>query len=352
MKLFCPGPVMVTPKVKEALANCEIGHRSKMFENILNDLRQKALKLTNANEDYEAVFLSASGSAVNEAVISSVFTKKERVLILSNGVFGKRVQTLMKTYQLNFDVYEEKWGELFDLQTIENILKNNDYTYVFLTHHETSCGLINELDKIGKLCSKYNAKLFVDAVSSFGGETVDMVSDNVDILTSVSGKCVGSTPGVSFVVMKKAIFESLKKREIPNSYLNLSKYYEFLITKNQTPNTPSVSAFNALNIAFDECLETFKGDIYLQLSNYIRDELEKLGVEFLIPRNMMSNTVTSIVASHTIYHKLYDKGYITYLGSSEYNKQVVQIVVMGNLTLDDCKEFIEIFKEIYCSEMV
>ncbi len=347
MKLFCPGPVMLSKSVKKALSECEIGHRSKLFEELFIKLKKELLSLANASSEYDVVCLSASGSAANEAVIASVFNRNDKILVLSNGVFGNRIKMLMNIYNLDFDVFEVPYGNNFNTEEIEKLLKTNKYSYLFFTHHETSCGMINDIKRISLLCYKFNVKVFIDAVSSFGCEDIDLTNDNIDIMTSVSGKCIGSTPGVSYVFIKKTIYQNLNK-QVSNSYLDLSKYYKFSINKNQTPNTPNVSAFNALSSALEEYKDEFKGKRYLVLSNYIRDELETLGVEFLIPRELMSRCVTSIVASKEVYLKLYENGFVTYLGDSNYfNKPVLQICTMGNLTMDDCKDFIKSFKEIY-----
>ncbi len=347
MKLFCPGPVMVSKNVKKSLMECEIGHRSPMFEELYQNIKTNILSLAQANDDYDVVCLSASGSAANEAVIASVFSKNDHILILSNGVFGNRVKTLMEIYSLNFDVYDKSYGEVFNPQEIDTILKQGNYSYVFFTHHETSCGMINEISPISEVCKRHGVRLFIDAVSSFGAEKLDVAFDNIDIITSVSGKCIGATPGVSYIIMKKQIFANLNE-SVNNSYLNLNKYYDFSINKNQTPNTPNVSAFNALNTALSEYNDEFKGQRYLALSNYLRDELERLGVEFLIPRELMSSCVTSIIAPKELYQQLYDNGYITYLGDSRYyDKSIIQITVMGDLSMQDCTEFIQVFSQLY-----
>lgn len=346
MKLFCPGPVMISENVKKSLVSSEIGHRSRAFEELFLNLKQRVLKLSCASSNYDTVFISASGSAINESVIASVFTKNDKLLVLSNGLFGERIAELLETYSINFDIYNQSYGKHFDYEKIIKKLSNNNYSYVFLTHHETSCGMLNNIHEIGMICKKFNVKLFVDAVSSFGAEKIDLCKDNIAIMTSVSGKCVGSTPGASFVVMKKTIFENMCDN-VSFKYLSLKKYYEFSKKKNQTPNTPSVAVFNALNTAFDECISTFKGTLYLQLSNYLRDELEKLGYKFLIDRNLMSSTVTSIIASKDLYDYLYDLGFVTYLGNSEfYNCEFIQITVMGNITKNDCVNLVSALKNI------
>ncbi len=104
MKLFCPGPVMISDNVRDVMYNCEIGHREPNFITVFIELKTNILKLANADNNYDAVILSASGSAVNEAVVASVFNSDDKVLVLSNGEFGRRVVEMLEVYDIDFDI--------------------------------------------------------------------------------------------------------------------------------------------------------------------------------------------------------------------------------------------------------
>lgn len=352
MKLFCPGPVMISENVANALVQNNIGHRSKDFENLFKRIKKNILKITNADNSYEAVILSSSGSSANEAVVASLFTTNDKVLILSNGSFGERISQLMKNYNINHTTISNEWGQPFEIDSLRNHLQNNEYDYMFISHDETSCGLINDLQQLGKLCHEFNIDFFVDCVSSLGSDLVDMKLQNISILTSVSGKAIGAVPGASFVVMKDELFQKMKNNKITSSYLNLYNYYIFSKEKNQSPNTPNINNFQALDVALIECIENNKSSRYKECSNYLRDEFEKMNIEFAIERSLMSNSVTTIKIPITykvedIYTKLYNKGFTTYLTRGIFKEQnCLQICVMGEIYLNDCVEFISTFKSI------
>ncbi len=352
MKLFCPGPVMVSDNVKNAMINTTIGHRSIEFENLFKNIKKNILKFTNAPATFDTVILSSSGSSANEAVIASLFTKQDKILILSNGSFGERINKMMDTYKLNHSIIKNDWGQVFDFDEIDNHLKINSYDYIFISHDETSSGLLNPIEELGKLCKKYNIELFVDCVSSIASDEVDILKQNISILTAVSGKAIGGVPGASFIVMKKELFEKTTQNEINNYYLNLASYYKFSTEKNQTPNTPNITNFLALNTALEECIKEDKSTRYKQCSNYLRDEFEKLNISFVIDRALMANTVTTIILpkerqAKDIYDKLYNLGYTTYLTRGVFSdSNCIQICVMGEIYLEDCIEFIKDFKSI------
>ena len=72
--LFTPGPVNVAKNVRSAIGKEVICHRESDFDNLLLSVENKVLKLfeiKNVN-NYRAVFITGSGTAANEAVLSSV----------------------------------------------------------------------------------------------------------------------------------------------------------------------------------------------------------------------------------------------------------------------------------------
>ncbi|MFV0424591.1 MAG: pyridoxal-phosphate-dependent aminotransferase family protein [Bacilli bacterium] len=352
MKLFCPGPVMISDKVKTAMINTTIGHRSRDFETIFNRIKANILKISNAPSSYETVILSSSGSSANEAVIASLFNKNDKILILSNGSFGERIAKMMHNYCLDFHVIKNNWGEPFDITKLSTHLKTHHYDYLFVSHDETSSGLLNPIDKIGTLCKTHDINMFVDCVSSFISDEVNIIEQNIAIMTGVSGKAIGAIPGASFIVMKKDLFEKTLENNICSSYLNIANYYKFSQEKSQTPNTPNITSFIALDIALIECINDNKQKRYITCSNYLRDEFEAMNIQFLIDRSLMSNTVTTIIlpkhfSAQTVYDMLYNKGYTTYLTRGVFqDKNCLQICVMGEIYLEDCIEFIKEFKNI------
>ncbi len=122
--LFAPGPVLTTDKVKKAALIPDLCHRRGDFEKIYSELRQGILKIVNASEkDYTSVVLTGSGSAANECVISSVFSKDSKALVIRNGEFGNRLAGFIDCYGISNTVLNFEWGEYPDIDKIEDILK-------------------------------------------------------------------------------------------------------------------------------------------------------------------------------------------------------------------------------------
>ena len=146
------------------------------------------------------------------------------------------------------------WGVPFDVAQIAAYLLANKIDVVAMVHHETCSGMLNPLAQIGALAKASGALFVVDGVSSVGAEVIDMEACNIAFVSSSSSKALGSYPGLSFVVGRKKQFRRLKRHAAKTTYLNLATFYAFLKTHSQTPNTPAVPLFFALDQALTDIL--------------------------------------------------------------------------------------------------
>jgi len=215
--------------------------------------------------------------------------------------------------------------------------------------------MINPVGEVGKICKKYGKILSVDCVSAAGGQNIDVVENNIDIATSVGGKCVGAYPGSAYICAKKEVLESLTAAQCKNVYLSLYKHYQIAKSSHQTPNTPNVNLFWPLNVALANILddETLAGRIerYERCAAIIRKGLKDMGLKLLLDDHM-SSTVTSVflpagVDAQTFLNAMEERGYTFYIGKGDYAKQgMIQVANMGEIYEQDCYNMLEVFKTV------
>ena len=354
--LFSPGPVMVEAPVREALMHYDICHRSPEFEEMFADVQEKVKRLFEADDSYYSLIISGSGTSANETCLSSVFKGDDTALLLNNGVFGGRLDEILTKYNVPTVRLEFPWATMFDMGKIEEALKANPkITYICMVFHETSTGMINPVHEVGELAKKYGKRLFVDCVSAAAGQFIDVVNNNIDICTSVGGKCLGAFPGAAYICAKKDLLESVPASQGKNVYLNLGKHYDIAKSNHQTPNTPNVTLFWALDAALDWTLEreTLAGRIarYKECAKILRDGMRDMGLKFLLPEEQMANTVTSVFLPEgkdvsKFVADMADDGYTVYPGKGKYfDMNMFQVANMGAIYPDDCRKFLEVLKK-------
>ena len=90
-KLLTPGPLTTTDTVKSEMMVDRCTWDDD-YKNITQDIRRKLLELAQVSEEeYTVVLMQGSGTFGVESVLSSVIGDNEKVLICSNGAYGKRM---------------------------------------------------------------------------------------------------------------------------------------------------------------------------------------------------------------------------------------------------------------------
>ncbi len=353
--LFTPGPVNVAKNVQMAICKEDICHRETDFDCLLQSIENKLLKLFEIKTiaDYRAVVITGSGTAANESILSSV-VGNQNILILSNGEFGERLFNISKIHNKNTFLLEFAWAESLNLEKIEAYLQKHQIDIVAMVHHETSSGMLNPLEKIGALAKANGAMFIVDCVSSAGAEVIDMEKCNIAFCSSSSSKAIGSYSGLSFVVGKTEEFEKLKTLPIKTTYLNLYKFYEFIKTLSQTPNTPAVHLFFALEQALINILNEGISNRYANIrrkADILRQGMLNLGLKFVIDQTKMCSVLTTVyIPSHinvSIFRqKLRNKSIIIYEGKGCFKNRVFQVGNIGELSFDDIQFFLDTQREV------
>ncbi len=353
--LFTPGPVNVELNVRMATLNPDICHRECDFDFLLQSVEDKLLALLDIKKkfNYRAVVITGSGTAANESILSSVVGERN-ILIVSNGEFGERLFHISEVHNKNTFLLKFPWGTKLDMEKIEEYISNHKVDIVCMVHHETSSGMMNSLERVGAIAKSHGAMFIADCVSSAGAEVIDMEKCNIAFCSSSSSKAISSYPGLSFVVGRKDEFEKIKNLPVKTTYLNLYKFYDFIQEASQTPNTPAIHLFYALEQALINILNdgvSVRHALIKKRANILRNGMTKLGLTFLIDRKDMSSVLTTVnipphIDLHDFHQKLYDKSIIIYKGKGCFKGRVFQVGNIGDLTLCDIRFFLNVLKTV------
>jgi 2-aminoethylphosphonate-pyruvate transaminase len=339
--LFNPGPVVTSAGVKAALVHYDICHRDDDYSGVVRRLQQKLRPVFGASEEHEMLLLTGSGTAAMEMALSSVVPEGKKVLTVSNGAFGERLGEIARLHRFPHVSLSCPWGTLPDPSALEAMLiADPDIAVVAMIHHETSIGIVNPVGAVGRICRARSVTLVVDAVSSLGAEDVDVVRDNIDVCFSSANKCLHSVSGVSFVCVAPGVWPRIADIPPRVYYLDLKRYRRYLTEVAQTPFTPAVSSFFALEKALDELFEQGgvqgRRETYRRRNLLIRRVLTDLGFQSFTNTGRESHTimtarVPAFVQIDALYARMKDRGYIIYRCKGELGAHHIQIANMGEL---------------------
>ena len=301
MQLRIPGPTPCPPQALEAMGRQMINHRGGEFGKILNSITGKLKQAFQTKGD--VFVLTASGTGGLEAAIVNTLSPSDKVLSLANVAFGERFADIAEQYGAEVIRLDFQWGKSVDLDAIEEALKaDGNIKAVLATHNETSTGMTNDLKKISTVVKKFDKLLLVDAISSLGCINLPTDEWNCDIVVTASQKGWMVPPGLAMISVSEKAWQAHSEARMPRYYLDFSKAKDFL-QKGQTPWTPAISIFYALDLTLDLMLSEGLDNIFTRharVAQTARNGVKSLGLSLFPDEKYASNTVTAVNAADKI----------------------------------------------------
>ncbi len=304
--LMTPGPTPVPAEVLLAGAQPMIHHRaphySKVFTSVL-----AGLKYVFQTENDVLIF-SSSGTGAMESAVVNLFSAGNKVIVVNTGNFGERFAKISSAYGLNVVELAYEWGEKAKPEDVKKALDENpNVKGVFLTHSETSTGVVNDVKAFGDIVKDTKAAFIVDTVSGLGALEFKTDEWHVDVAVSGSQKALMAPPGLGFAAISKKAWEMVETSTLPKFYFSYQKSLAALKKDTpQNPFTPPVS----LILGLDEALKMIKEEglenivkRHNILGKAARAAVKALGLEFFGACDDTSNAVTAIKAPEGINGK-------------------------------------------------
>lgn len=358
-KLFTPGPLSTSLTVKKAMLR-DLGSRDDEFIGIINYVQKKILDIAGlgSNSNYASVLMQGSGTFGVESVMQTVCKPNStKFLIIENGAYGQRIGKMCKLLGVECQVESFPEDRSVDLNRIELLLKEGNYTNIAMVHSETTSGVLNEIEQVGKLVKKHlpESTFVVDCVSSFGAVPIDLQKSNIDFLITSSNKCIQAVPGFAIVICNKDKLLSCKGNS-KSLALDLVDQYEQMEKTSQfrfTPPTHTILAFQeALHELEREGGSTARYNRYSNNHKILRDALAELGFKDLVPLKEQSKIINTFHYPNDknfdfeeFYKRLSDKGKIIYPGKIT-KAPCFRIGNIGDLHAQDMHDLIDSIKEV------
>ena len=350
MKLFTVGPVKMFPNVSKVHMNDMIYFRSDNFSSLVKDNLYKLSILLEADYLSRIIYITASGTAAMEAVITNCINKKDKAIVINGGTFGYRFCKLLEYHNIYYDSINLQWNESLTESHLSKI-DGKKYSFFLVNIHETSTGQLYNIELIKNFCQKYDLLLIVDAISTFMADDFSMKKNGIDITIISSQKGLCLSPGLSFIAISERMIERCKKIE---SYG--SKYFDFAdylsnIDRGQTPYTPAVSIMYELKAMLTLIDDNGGKQNWLsrikEKCNFFRKKAIDCGLH--IPNYPLSNMLTPIIFNNinanTIFNKLIENFNI-YVNpcTGPLKEKMIRISHIGNNSIDD---FDDLVKKLY-----
>ena len=281
-RLFTPGPLTTSDGVKQAMLR-DLGSRDATFIELVRDVRRRLLALAGVSQDdgWEAVIVQGSGTFGLEAVVTSLLPAGSGLLVLQNGAYGKRMADLGRLHGLRTQVLALPEDAPFTGDEVAAALDADPgLAHVALVHCETTTGLMNDVEAVGRVVQERGRRLVLDSMSAFGAVPLDLRGAGVDVLVSSSNKCIEGVPGFSFVLARRALLEEAEGKARTLT-LDLTAQWRGLEANGQFRFTPPTHVLLAFARALDELEaeggQPARGDRYAENQRLLVEGMTGLG---------------------------------------------------------------------------
>jgi aspartate aminotransferase-like enzyme len=247
-KLFIPGPIAVSDKTLQAMAQGMIGHRSPDFVALYNAIQPDLQALFYTQDP---VYLSTSSAwGVMEGAIRNVVKKK--VLNCMNGAFSDKWYDVSLRCGKAATALKADWGQPIDPEAVRRELATGEYDAITLIHNETSCGCMSDLPALMAVIREFPEVIsIIDTVSSFSVVPIKKDELGIDVLITGSQKALALPPGLALMSVSKKALEraaTITDRGYYFDFVEFQKNHE----NGMTPSTPSIALIYALKSKLED----------------------------------------------------------------------------------------------------
>lgn len=355
--LLTPGPLSTSETVREAMLQDWCTWDKDYNEGIVTPIRKGLLAIAGLDEDeYTDVLLQGSGTCCVEATIGAAVKPTDKLLILANGAYGKRMAQIAEYYHIDHVLVSLHETELVTGEVARKALEANpDITHLSMVHSETTTGLLNPIEEVAEVLKGRNITFIVDAMSNFGGVPIDMKKLDIDFLVSSANKCIQGVPGFGFIIAKKDKLIATKGNA---RSLSLDIYAQWETMEKGggkwrfTSPTHVVHAFyQAMKELNEEGGIVARSERYKQNHRTLVDGMRALGFKTLLPDASQGPIITSFLYPtadfdfHSFYDQLKAKGFVIYPGKIS-DADTFRIGNIGDIFPDDMEALLQAIRSI------
>ncbi|MHB8839911.1 MAG: pyridoxal-phosphate-dependent aminotransferase family protein [Gemmatimonadaceae bacterium] len=351
---FLPGPTEVRPEILAAMTRPMMSHRSPEFEALYahcDDGLRRVFRTA------RPVFISSSSATgLMEAAIRNA--PAGPILSLVNGAFSARFADIARACGRTVQALEVPYGEVVPLETVEHALRARRFAAVTAAHSETSTGAAQDVQAIAELAHANGAFSLIDSVSGMAGMPVETDAWSLDFVLTGSQKALALPPGLAFACASDRYLAAAKEAPARGRYFDIVEFAEYA-AKRQTPNTPAVSLFYALEAQMSaigptgmECRWARHAAMSSATHAWVEHQRQAGRLEgILAPAGSRSATVTVVrtpagVDARRIVADVATRGLTLGTGYGKLAATTFRIGHMGDHTVDTVSHLLDVIGEV------
>lgn len=268
-RLYTPGPTPIPERIRRAMAEPIVHHRTPEFSRLLAGVSSGLRPLCGTREP--VIPLACSGTGALEAAFVNLCRRDFRVVTASAGKFGERWTELAQAYGVPCAPLTAPYGEVITPERLAEFMDAEPHTVqaVCLTHSETSTGVLHDVAELARVARDRGALVLVDAITSLAVHELRMDEWGLDAVVAGSQKGLMLPPGLGFVALSARARAALHQADLPRFYFDLERAGREL-EQGSSPWTPAISLIVGLRESLALLAEEGLANVYARHARHAR----------------------------------------------------------------------------------
>jgi serine---pyruvate transaminase len=253
---------------------------------------QWALSTNNA-----VVLVPSSGTGALEAVVVNLLRPGHRAVFCVNGYWSELWAKIAERRGVDVIRVAADWGAAVDVHAVARTLRSDRrIEAVFITHNETSTGVLSDVATTAALAHRHGCLSVVDSISGAPCHPLAIDDLQLDVVVTASQKGWFAPPGLAMVILSAAARDAAERAACPSWYFDLSRPLS-LQQEGRMHVTPPVTTMYALRegvqMIREEGLSKFWAR-HERIGLAVREGLQETGLALLARNGRFSSTVTAV----------------------------------------------------------
>lgn len=222
-----PGPSNCSKRVLTALTNTSLSNFHAELFQVIDEVKD-GIRYVFQTRNRTTMCISGSAHAAMEALLCNLLEEGDRVLIAVNGIWAERAIEMATRYGADVRLLEGPDDRPFPLADLKKAIEQHQPKCLFVTHGDSSSGLLQPLEGLGRICHENDCLLLVDAVASLCGVPFYMDKWEIDGVYTGSQKVLGAPPGITPISISDKALATIRARKTKSKVF----YWDLLLLGN------------------------------------------------------------------------------------------------------------------------
>lgn len=315
-----PGGSSLHPAVLRSMQHPYVNPWSAEFLAYFEETLELLKQLYHTRQDV-LVMIGPIRLAMDAVVCSLLEPGEKAAAVAVHGHWSELFTVIARSHGAVPIVLEEEWGRPIDPAKVRaqlDALRGENIKTLFATHVETSTGVANPIEELGKIARERGLIFVVDSAQTLGGAEVRVDDWGIDFCISGNHKCMSTPAGLAYIAISEQGWQALERRRTPIQgwYTNLLTWREVWMKRQSGYFTFPVSILFGLRAALDQMFDMTLPELhrrYALVAKAVRYSASAMGLELVpsghdcpgcdAPGRICADTVTAIRYPLNIRHE-------------------------------------------------